>query len=88
MRDKVINKIRVKIERVAIYNFKKAINTALVVYKRKENIRITNLNKNRIKTINTMVNRFNYDLEKSLSKTALFTSKFPTAKATYNRDLS
>ena len=46
------------------------------------------LNKNRIKAISTVVNRFNYDLEKSLNKIALLTSKFPTAKATYNKDLS
>ena len=45
------------------------------------------LNKNRIEAINTVVNRFNYDLKKSLNKTAPLTSKPPTAKATYNRDL-
>ena len=87
MRDKVISKARVKTERAATYNFKKTINAALVVYKRKENIRIISLNKDRIEAINTMVNRFSYDLEKLLSKIALFIFKFPTAKATYNRDL-
>ena len=86
LRDKVINKARVKVERVTIYNFKKAVNIAFVVYKRKKNVRMTSLNKDRIEVINTVVNRFNYDLEKSLNKIALFTSKFPTAKATYNKD--
>ena len=41
-----------------------------------------------MEAINTVINRFNYDLKKSLNKTALFTSKPPTAKATHNRDLS
>ena len=45
------------------------------------------LNKDRIKAINTMINRFNYDLKKLLNKIALFTFKPPTAKATYNKDL-
>ena len=49
---------------------------------------MTNLNKDRMKAVNTVINRFNYDLEKSLSKIASFTSKPPTAKATYDRDLS
>ena len=57
------------------------------MHKRKENIRITSLNKNRIKTVNTVVNRFIYDLEKLLNKIALFTSKPLTAKATYDKDL-
>ena len=49
---------------------------------------MTSLNKNRIKTINTVVDRFNYDLEKSLNKTALLTFKPPTTKATHNKDFS
>ena len=40
-----------------------------------------------MEAINTVVNRFSYDLEKLLSKIALLTSKFSTARATYNRDL-
>ena len=86
MRDKVINKARVEIERVTIYNFKKAVNIAFVVYKKKENIRMISLNKDRMKVINTVVNRFNYDLKKSLNKIALLISKSLTAKATYDRD--
>ena len=84
----MISKTKIETKRAATYNFKKTINTALVVYKKKENIRITNLNKDRIKAINTVVNRFNYDLEKSLNKIAPFTSKPPTAKTTYNKNLS
>ena len=64
------------------------MNIAFVVYKKKENVRIINLNKNRIEVINTMIDRFSYDLEKSLSKTAPLISKPPTTKATYNKDLS
>ena len=84
----MINKARVEAKRAAIYNFKRAVNAAFVVYKKKENIRIISLNKDRIKAVSTVVNRFSYDLKKSLSKIALFISEFPTAKATYNRDLS
>ena len=83
----MISKVRVEAERVTIYNFKKTINIALVVHQKKENIRIISLNKDRIKVINTVINRFNYDLKKSLNKTASLTSKSPTAKATYDRDL-
>ena len=49
---------------------------------------MTSLNKNRIKSVSTVVNRFNYDLKKLLNKTAPLTSNPPTAKATYNKDLS
>ena len=84
----MISKVRIEAERAATYNFERTVNTALVVYKRKENVRMINLNKDRIKTINTVVNRFNYDLEKSLNKITLFISKSPTTKATYNKDLS
>ena len=49
---------------------------------------MTNLNKDRIKAINTVVDRFSYDLEKSLNKITSLTSKPPTAKATHDRDLS
>ena len=83
----MINKAKIKAERATTYNFKKTINITLVVHKRKENIRITSLNKDRIKAINTVVNRFNYDLKKSLNKIALFISKPPTAKATHDKDL-
>ena len=82
----MINKVRIKAERAATYNSKRAVNTVFVVYKRKENIRITSLNKDRIEAVNTVINRFNYDLEKLLSKIALFTSEPPTTKAIYNRD--
>ena len=84
----MISKIRVKTKRAATYNFKKTINTAFVVYKKKDNIRIINLNKDRIKAVSTVVNRFNYDLKKLLNKIAQLTSKPPTTKATYDRDLS
>ena len=84
----MINKARVKTERIIIYNFKKTVNIALVVHQKKENIRIISLNKDRIKAINTVVNRFNYNLEKSLNKITPLTSKPPTAKATHDRDLS
>ena len=84
----MINKTKVKAERATIYNFKRTVNTTFVVYKRKKNVRITSLNKDRIEVINTVVNRFNYDLKKLLNKTALFISKLPTAKATHDKDLS
>ena len=83
----MINKVRVEAERATIYNFKRTINIAFVVYKRKENIRIISLNKNKMEAISTIIDRFNYDLEKLLSKIAPLISKFPTAKATYNKDL-
>ena len=41
-----------------------------------------------MEAVNTVVDRFNYDLKKLLSKIAPLTSKPPTAKATYDRDLS
>ena len=84
----MINKVKVETERAATYNFKKTVNITFVVYKKKENIRMISLNKNRIKAINTVVNRFNYDLKKLLNKITLLISKPPTTKATYNRDLS
>ena len=40
----MINKTKVETERAAIYNFKKTINIALVVYKKKENVQIISLN--------------------------------------------
>ena len=84
----MINKVKVEAERVTTYNFKKTMNIALVVYEKKENIRMISLNKDRIEVISTVINRFNYDLKKSLSKIALLISKPPTTKATYDRDLS
>ena len=45
------------------------------------------LNKNRIEAVNTVINRFSYDLKKSLNKIAPLTSKFSTAKTTYDKDL-
>ena len=84
----MINKTKIKAERAATYNFKKTINITLVVHKKKKNIQITSLNKDRIEVISTIVNRFNYDLKKLLNKIAPFISKPLTAKATYNRNFS
>ena len=84
----MISKVRIKIKRAATYNFKKTINITFVVHKKKENIRIISLNKNRIEAISTVINRFNYNLKKLLNKIAPLTFKPPTAKATYNKDLS
>ena len=58
MRDKVINKIKIEADREATYNFNKAINITFVVYKKKENIRIISINKDRMEVVSTMVNRF------------------------------
>ena len=48
---------------------------------------MTNLNKDRIKAVSTVVDRFNYDLKKSLNKIALLIFKPLTAKATYDKNL-